>query len=78
MEEIMLKTNLKIGVRPDSAQMDSLRYSSDPLLKRAYDERIKPNLPLYEKFFDGERAYKQMDLITEKDFALFDMSMTLR
>ena len=52
IEELMLKTDFKIFVRPYSAQMDSLRYSSVPILQRAFTERVEPNLQFYVDFLD--------------------------
>ena len=47
IEEMILKTDFKIYLRPYSSQMDSLRYSSDPILQRAFTERVEPNLQFY-------------------------------
>jgi hypothetical protein len=33
--------------------MDSLRYSSVPILKRAFTERVEPNLPFYVDFLEN-------------------------
>ena len=43
----MLKSDFKIFLRPYSTQMDSLRYSSNPILQRGFTERVEPNLPFY-------------------------------
>ena len=57
IEELMLKTDLKIGVRPSSAQMDSFRYSSIPILKKAYTDRIEPHLQFFEDFYKNAGDY---------------------
>ena len=57
IEELMLKTDLKIVVRPSSAQMDSFRYSSVPILQRAYTERIEPHLQFFEDFYRNAGDY---------------------
>ena len=57
IEELMLKTDFKIFLRPFSAQMDSLRYSSVPILQRAFTERVEPNLQFYVDFVDLAGEY---------------------
>jgi hypothetical protein len=52
IEELMLKTDYKIFLKPYSSQMDSLRYSSVPILQRAFTERVEPNLPFYVDFLE--------------------------
>ena len=47
IEELILKSDHKIFLRPYSTQMDSLRYSSNPILQRGFTERVEPNLPFY-------------------------------
>ena len=57
IEELMLKSDFKIFLRPFSAQMDSLRYSSVPILQRAYTERIEPHLQLFDDFYRNTGDY---------------------
>ena len=57
VEELMLKTDYKIFLKPYSSQMDSLRYSSVPILKRAFTERVEPNLPFYVDFLKSAGKY---------------------
>ena len=57
VEQLMLKSNDKIFVQPYSAQMDSFRYSSVPILNRVYTDRIEPNLPFYVEFLQNAGEY---------------------
>ena len=53
IDELMQKTDLKIVVQPYSAQMDFFRYSTVPILRMAYSERIEPELPFYVEYFQN-------------------------
>ena len=57
VEELMLKTDYKIFLKPYSSQMDSLRYSSVPILQRAFNERVEPNLPFFVDFLENAGKY---------------------
>ena len=57
---MMLKSDDKIGVAPGSAQMDYFRHSPDRMLKKAWDEKIEPNLDQYNDFLQGRYNIGQM------------------
>ena len=54
----MLTSDYKIFMEPGTAQMDSFQYSDIPLWKKAWVERIEPNVEYYSKFL-GE-CFKAM------------------
>ena len=49
IESLMLFSDTKIVLLPDSAQVDTFKYSKDPVWQRAYHERIEPHLDLYRE-----------------------------
>ena len=61
IETMMLKSDDKIGVAPGSAQMDYFRHSPDPMLKKAWDEKIEPNLDEYNDFLQGRYIGTALD-----------------
>ena len=63
IEQLMLKTDFKIFLKPYSFQMDSLRYSSVPILQRAFTERVEPNLQFYVDFLDFAGKYLHFLLV---------------
>ena len=54
IETLMLNSDFKISVAPGSQQHDYFRHSSDPLLRKAFNERIDPNIEDYKNFLQGE------------------------
>ena len=80
IDDLMQKTDLKIVVQPYSAQMDFFRYSTVPILRMAYAERIKPELPFYVEYFQnaGEHFFfikkdKCYNNFFAENFAQFDL-----
>ena len=57
IEGLMQKTDSKVFVLPYSAKMEFFQYSSAPILKRVYTERIEPNLPFYVDFMENAGEY---------------------
>ena len=45
--ELYLHTNFKVVVLPYSADEDFFKYSTDPIIQKIYEERIKPYLQEY-------------------------------
>ena len=48
----LMMTDYKIGVKVGANQQDYFRLSKDPLLQKAYKERIEPNLDQYPASYD--------------------------
>lgn len=44
LETLLSLTSNKIALLPGSAEEDEFRYSTDPLMQRAWTERIEPYL----------------------------------
>ena len=67
IESLVLLSDAKIVVAPDSAHVDKFKYSKDPIWQKAWSERIEPNLDFYRKVF----AQKQQAGFSElaRDYA---------
>ena len=50
LESLMLKTDYKIVVAPDSAQVGSFKFSEVPLRQRAWSDRIEPYYKFYVEY----------------------------
>ena len=53
IETLVIDSDYKLGTAPGSAQMDFLQYSSNPIHKLAWKERMEPNMDAYEGFLEG-------------------------
>ena len=56
IEELVLFSDSKIVVVPDSAMMDTFKFSKDPIWQRAWSERIAPNMDFYEAYLNSEKS----------------------
>ena len=45
--ELYLHTNFRVVILPNSADEDFFKYSTDPIVQKIYEERIKPYLQEY-------------------------------
>ena len=50
LETLLSLTSNKIALLPGSAEEDEFRYSTDPLMQRAWTERIEPYLDEFQTF----------------------------
>ena len=50
LETLLSLTSNKIAVLPGSGEEDEFRYSTDPLMQRAWTERIEPYLDEFHTF----------------------------
>ena len=55
IEELVLFSDSKIFVVPDSALMDRFKFSKDPIWQRAWSERIEPNMDFYDAYLKSEK-----------------------
>ena len=58
--ELYQHTNFRVVVLPNSADEDFFRYSTDPIIQKIYEERIKPFLK------DIAQAYRGKITVTLK------------
>ena len=61
IESLVTKSNYKIAVNPNTAQMDSFKYSKISTWQTAWYERIEPNLDFYAEY----PFMKQFEMISE-------------
>ena len=54
IETLMLNSNYKIGIIPGTSSEDFFRYSNDPVMQKAWKERIEPYMDFYKEFFEGD------------------------
>ena len=50
VESLMLTSDYKILLNPGTAQVDSFKYAENPLWKKAWLERIEPNIEFYDGY----------------------------
>ena len=53
VETLLLNSNYKISVYPGTFQEDFFRHSNDPVIKKAWTERIEPYMDFYKEHFAG-------------------------
>ena len=52
MDDLYKNTQFRVAVMPDTTMMDNFKFSTDPLWKAIYDERIEPNVEEYRNYPD--------------------------
>ena len=50
IEEMYLNTNFRLALIPNTAYEDDFKYSTDPMFRKIYEERIKPHLKEYMEY----------------------------
>ena len=51
IETLMLNSNYRIAVYPGTLHEDFFRHSNDPVMKKAWTERIEPYMDFYKEHF---------------------------
>ena len=51
IETLMMNSNYKIAVYPGTLHEDFFRHSNDPVMKKAWTERIEPYMDFYKEHF---------------------------
>ena len=74
IETLIKNTDYKIAMLPGSSYEDSFRYTTNPVWKQAFKQRIEPYLDQYSAA--GENI---MDFVTNHtDYALWNDEITIR
>ena len=67
VQELLDATDYQIVIGPGTSYEDAFRYSSDPMMKRAYDENIAPNIEMMRD--SGDWLAHNMKLLMEMNNA---------
>ena len=57
IETLLLNSDYKIGVMPTTYFEDFFRNSKDPIIQRAWIERVEPYLDYYDEILQGMYVY---------------------
>ena len=55
LETLLLNSDYRVATFPDSAYTDGFKYSKVPERKKAWTERIEPNMDFYEEYYEGSK-----------------------
>ena len=53
IETLMMNSNYRIAVYPGTLHEDFFSHSNDPVMKKAWTERIEPYMDFYKEHFAG-------------------------
>ena len=53
LESLLLNSDYKVAVLPDSVYADEIKYSNILMWQKAWKERIEPNLEFYSEYYQG-------------------------
>ena len=59
IRELLDNTNFRIGVTPGTSHVDYFKYSTNPILQKAFKERIEPYL---DEYADATNKRLQVEL----------------
>ena len=54
LETLLLKSDYRVLTPPGYAYTVEFKYTNDPTRKKAWSERIEPNMEFYEEYFEGK------------------------
>ena len=57
IDSLLSDTNYKIAVDPGSAYQSEFQYSTDPVWKKAWTNRVKPHLDDYKSYYKNGYIY---------------------
>ena len=57
IETLMLNSDYKIAIYPGTIDEDAFQHSNNPVMKKAWKERIEPYMDFYKEFFSGMHMY---------------------
>ena len=57
IETLMLNSDYKIAIYPGTIDEDAFQHSNNPVMKKAWKERIEPYVDFYKEFFSGMHMY---------------------
>lgn len=57
IDSLMETSNYKIALMPDSSEMEAFKFSKTSQWKKAWTERIEPNLGFYSEYTQSKEFY---------------------
>ena len=57
IDSLMETSNYKIALMPDSPEMEAFKFSKTSQWKKAWTERIEPNLKFYSDYTQSKNIY---------------------